>query len=254
MREINPDQNKTGHKFNECYKQQVRAYFEQSGKNLKTTLKWIRQTYPTFERKILRTWVDEEYRKHINNIRDRNNRKWRAKNPEKYEELCKKNNKNSLTRYRPQRHEKNRIWRQKNLDHTKQYQKEWWLKNKEKVLAQKRERKQQDPLHKLLENTRTYIWQQLQKAFINAGKEFVKAERTCDVIGCTPSEYLENLRRQYKPGMTDDNYGTEWHVDHIIPCSTFDLTDKKQAKICFNYKNTQPLWRIENLSKGNKIL
>lgn len=44
-----------------------------------------------------------------------------------------------------------------------------------------------------------------------------------------------------------------WHVDHIIPCSSFDLTDIKQQKICFHYTNLQPLWAIDNLKKSNKI-
>ena len=51
--------------------------------------------------------------------------------------------------------------------------------------------------------------------------------------------------------MSWDNYG-KWHVDHIIACDKFDLTDKKQQKICFNYKNVQPLWGPENIRKSNK--
>jgi hypothetical protein len=45
-----------------------------------------------------------------------------------------------------------------------------------------------------------------------------------------------------------------WHVDHIIPCSSFDLTDSEQQKKCFHYTNLQPLWAIDNLKKSNKIL
>ena len=134
-----------------------------------------------------------------------------------------------------------------------EYHKQRWVKNKDQILARKRERKQQDPAHKILENTRTYIWQQLQKAFANTEKDFNKGQSTCELIGCTPDEYLNHLRSLYKPGMTDKNYG-EWHVDHIIPCSSFDLTQDEEKKKCFNYKNTQPLWMIDNLSKSNKIV
>lgn len=44
-----------------------------------------------------------------------------------------------------------------------------------------------------------------------------------------------------------------WHIDHIIPCISFDLTNPKEIKKCFNYKNLQPLWWFDNLSKGGNI-
>lgn len=58
---------------------------------------------------------------------------------------------------------------------------------------------------------------------------------------------------QFEPGMTWENYGTEWHVDHIVPCSYFDLTDPEQQRICFNYRNLQPLWAKDNLEKSNSV-
>ena len=53
--------------------------------------------------------------------------------------------------------------------------------------------------------------------------------------------------------MNWDNYGTKWHIDHIKPLSNFDLTDKKQLLEAINYKNLQPLWAEQNLSKGNRL-
>ena len=53
--------------------------------------------------------------------------------------------------------------------------------------------------------------------------------------------------------MSWENYG-QWHVDHIIPCCTFNLTDESQLKKCFNYKNLQPLWAKDNLIKSKKLL
>ncbi len=52
--------------------------------------------------------------------------------------------------------------------------------------------------------------------------------------------------------MTWENYG-QWHIDHIIPCSFFDLTNDKQQKMCFNYRNLQPMWSQDNISKNNRI-
>ena len=54
--------------------------------------------------------------------------------------------------------------------------------------------------------------------------------------------------------MTWENHGRYgWHIDHIMPCSSFDLTDPEQQKKCFHYTNLQPLWAHENMSKGAKI-
>ena len=52
--------------------------------------------------------------------------------------------------------------------------------------------------------------------------------------------------------MTWENHG-EWHIDHIKPCSSFNLIDIEEQKQCFHYSNLQPLWKIDNLTKGSKV-
>ena len=59
------------------------------------------------------------------------------------------------------------------------------------------------------------------------------------------------LQSKFENGMTWENYG-KWHIDHIRPCASFDLTDIEQQKICFNYKNLQPLWAEDNFKKSDK--
>ncbi len=55
--------------------------------------------------------------------------------------------------------------------------------------------------------------------------------------------------------MTWENHGRHgWHIDHIIPCAAFDLTDPEQQKKCFHYTNYQPLYTLENLKKGDRII
>ena len=62
---------------------------------------------------------------------------------------------------------------------------------------------------------------------------------------------IESLLEGTESHKAWDNYG-EWHIDHIRPCSSFDLTIQEQQVQCFNYKNLQPLWAIDNISKGAK--
>jgi len=44
-----------------------------------------------------------------------------------------------------------------------------------------------------------------------------------------------------------------WHIDHIVPCTVFDLKNLNEQKKCFHYTNLQPLWAIDNIKKGNRI-
>jgi len=48
------------------------------------------------------------------------------------------------------------------------------------------------------------------------------------------------------------NYG-EWHIDHIVPCAAFDLTDARQVGLCFHWLNLRPCWARDNAAKGDKL-
>jgi hypothetical protein len=45
-----------------------------------------------------------------------------------------------------------------------------------------------------------------------------------------------------------------WHIDHIKPLDSFDLTDPEQQLVACHWSNLQPLWWRDNLSKNNKVL
>jgi hypothetical protein len=80
-----------------------------------------------------------------------------------------------------------------------------------------------------------------------------KSRKTMQLVGCSVPKLRQHLEAQFTDGMTWDNHG-EWHIDHIKPCASFDLTDAEQQRECFNYTNLQPLWAKDNLSKGAKTL
>jgi hypothetical protein len=81
-----------------------------------------------------------------------------------------------------------------------------------------------------------------------------KCEKTIDYLDCNFNEFNDWMTFNFKNNYTFENYGTEWHIDHVIPVSKFDLNDGYQQYIAFNWRNTMPLSVKENLSKNNKIL
>jgi hypothetical protein len=81
-----------------------------------------------------------------------------------------------------------------------------------------------------------------------------KAAKTMELIGCSVSELMAHLEAQFLPGMTWDNHAIDgWHIDHIVPCASFDLTDPVQQRACFHWSNLQPLWAFDNIVKGDKL-
>jgi hypothetical protein len=72
-------------------------------------------------------------------------------------------------------------------------------------------------------------------------------------LGCTITELKCHLESQFQPGMSWENWGhgkDKWHIDHILPLSKFDLTDRAQFLRACHYKNLQPLWADDNIRKG----
>ena len=99
---------------------------------------------------------------------------------------------------------------------------------------------------------RTRIYHAIKRG--NAGVKPRIAQRTTQLIGCTMKHLRSYLEKQFKEGMTWENHGNGWHIDHIVPCAAFDFTQPDQILQCFHYTNLQPLWAHENLSKSDKIL
>lgn len=79
-----------------------------------------------------------------------------------------------------------------------------------------------------------------------------KNNKTIELVGCSIEYLRKYLEVQFDDKMTWQNYG-KWHIDHIIPCASFDLSDIEQQKKCFHYTNLQPLWAIDNIRKGAKL-
>jgi hypothetical protein len=139
-------------------------------------------------------------------------------------------------------------WREDNKERSKPIVKAWKEKNRAKLNQIQRDRCKTDISFKVGRNLRGRI----NRAIKNTNN--YKSEKTINLLGCSIDELKIHLEKQFKDGMSWSNYGFYgWHIDHIKPCVTFDLSNPEEQKICFHYTNLQPLWAKENLSKGARF-
>jgi hypothetical protein len=80
-----------------------------------------------------------------------------------------------------------------------------------------------------------------------------KTKHSVEYLGCSSDEYFKWIFN-YNNKCVLGNHGKEWHIDHVIPVSKFDLNNQEEQLLAFNWRNTMPLSCQENLSKNNKII
>lgn len=81
----------------------------------------------------------------------------------------------------------------------------------------------------------------------------IRSGQAVRLLGCTMSEFVTYIESLWGDGMTWDNWTRDgWHIDHIMPLSSFDLSDAAQLQAACHYTNLRPLWAADNLRKGAK--
>ena len=192
---------------------------------------------------------DKKYRLINSESRKESIKNWRLNNKEHIKEYDKINKplyykKNSeklklyASKYNVKNKEKISIYNQnyaiENKDKINEYKKEW-MRNKFKT----------DYLFKLKHGIRRLIYMSLKRSGTK------KNSKTFNILGCTVSEFKIHLEKQFTKGMNWKNQG-EWHLDHIYPVGL--AKDEDELIRLNHYTNFQPLWAIDNLKKGNKII
>lgn len=77
---------------------------------------------------------------------------------------------------------------------------------------------------------------------------------TMKLLGCSLKDFLIYIESRFDVGMTFENYGKVWEVDHIMPCAIFDLAKAEHRKRCFHFSNLQPLFVSDNRIKNSRII
>lgn len=81
-----------------------------------------------------------------------------------------------------------------------------------------------------------------------------KTSSTLDLLGVTDIDTIRMyLESRFEIGMSWRNYGTAWHIDHVIPCASWDMRNGYENLLCWNYRNLSPLWSFANKSKKDAV-
>jgi len=237
---------------------------------------------------------NEEYRKKISEEKKAYRLKNKYKLKEKAQEFYQKNkdilrekNKAYRLKNKDKLKEKAQEYYQKNKSQINKKCKNYQIKNKDRYKNQQKEKNKEKKFKKILKDFHNEttgekeFWNIYKKncvqenynrwlekdninykiahclrnrvrcALYNNGTN--KSVSTINLLGCNIKQLKKYLEKQFKTGMSWDNH-SKWHIDHIKPCASFDLREKKEQLKCFHFTNLQPLWALENRQKSDKIL
>jgi len=228
LQTVNSSVNRISKKCYKCEKIKQLIYFNKKKCN-KDGFDNICKECKKKENEIYRKENQKYFNNYLKNYRFNNPnymKNWYDKNKNEFNEKVNKKKRNNRDIIR----DKERIYRKNNRE---QFNKRCREYNKK--------RKKIDPDFKL----RVLLRHRLYLAI----KKDCKKTSAINLLGCSILFLKKYLELLFQYGMTWKNHG-EWHIDHIKPCASFDLTKESEQKKCFHYTNLQPLWAKDNLTKG----
>lgn len=155
-------------------------------------------------------------------------------------------------------------WYKNNFDHASKTKKEWYRKNFDKVKEYRaidkinrrdfykaymneyiKNRYNTEPLFRLKCLLRSRLKLAMKKDY--------KKSSSIILLGCSIEYFKKWIEYQFDSNMNWNNHGGYWHLDHITPCSSFNLINESEQKLCFHWTNIRPLSGSENCQKSDKI-
>lgn len=105
-----------------------------------------------------------------------------------------------------------------------------------------------------VDNPERYILRSLRSRFYETCRGAYHSKTIIKLLGCSIIQLKRHLESQFETGMNWQNHNSKgWHIDHVLPCASFNLLDTVEQGKCFHYTNLQPLWATDNLSKGSRL-
>jgi len=211
--------------------------------------------YPDGRRNICKFCKSPESLEKIKIYNKEYSKKYREENKEYFQDYNKKyhlKNSDNLLEKKKEYYRENREKILKNYHINKEIHaisnKKWRDNNKEEINKYKREyesrRKSEDKLYKLSGSIRSLISTSFRKKYT------IKSKKTIEILGCSFEEFKLHIEGKFDINMNWENYGTYWHLDHMIPIS-WSKNEEELIKLN-HYSNYQPLYWKENLKKGNR--
>lgn len=223
----------------EKHKEKIVAYQNNYRQTNKEELAAYQRDYREKNKEKVKASRKKTYAKHREKIRQKKREQY-IKNREKVllksKEYYEKNKEKAKANVRQYRKDHKDVIKKKRKDYQRRY--------RSKINERARKRRKTNPNFAV----RGVLGGRLRDAL----RGQTKSATTMALLGCTIEELKKYLQKQFVEGMTWENRSTTWHIDHMLPCSSFDLSDKEQQRRCFHYSNLQPLFASENMSKGNK--
>ncbi len=174
--------------------------------NIRKNYKSASKEYQKQQHEKLKEWKKDYYK---------NNKSW----IQKWQQNWYKDNKEQLN-------SKHKIYREENQEKEQKRHAKYHKDNKEKIYAYRKRFYKEHPEKKLISSCRLRIKDLLEGSGTNNNKKY---------IGCSIDFLLDWFKYQlsFSHDMTFDNYGSYWHIDHVIPCSKWDLSLEEHKKNVF---------------------
>lgn len=174
-------------------------------------------------------------------------RKYRQNNKEKIANTINNWRKNNIERHK----ESGRQWRINNKEHKGEQCRQWRLNNIDRVrIASNNYQKRKelaDPSYKVARRLRARFYKLLKN------KDKQSYHVLSKYVSYTYDDAVSHIESLFEPGMSWDNYGVYgWHIDHIKPLCSFDLTNKDEIIQAWQLSNLRPIWCTDNWEKSKQ--
>lgn len=199
------------------------------------------------EQKERKKEYDKKWQKENRSLCSGYARKWREAHKEQYRKYMKR-------------------WSSENKDKIKEYKHEDYLKHKERYVQSKNRWHAQNPekvreavrksCRKMRSTPRGHLSSSISRGIAYSISKGTKGGNRWEaLVGYTVDQLKIHLEKQFIDGMSWDNYGPVWHIDHKIPISAFNFKAPEDIdfKKCWSLKNLQPMWAFDNMSKHDRI-